>query len=62
MWFVTGVNGIAAGNLNMGADDFGIDSLMSTEIKNTLEDEFNMTLTSQQIYNLMASTLKKQSA
>jgi acyl carrier protein len=46
----------------MGADDFGIDSLMSTEIKNTLEDEFNMTLTSQQIYNLMASTLKKQSA
>lgn len=57
MWFVTGVNDIAAGNLNMGADNFGIDSLISTEIKNTVEDEFKMTLTSQQIYNLMASTL-----
>jgi acyl carrier protein len=57
LWFVTGVNDIAAGNLNMGADNFGIDSLISTEIKNTVEDEFKMTLTSQQIYNLMASTL-----
>jgi acyl carrier protein len=60
--FVAGVNDITAVNLNMETDDFGIDSIMSTEIKNTLEDQFSVTLTSQQIYSIMASTLSEQSA
>jgi acyl carrier protein len=60
--FVAGVSDITAVNLNVETDDFGIDSFISAEIKNTLEDQFSVTFTTQQKYGLVASTLREQYA
>ncbi|KAJ9597742.1 hypothetical protein L9F63_011350 [Diploptera punctata] len=59
---VLGIKDISSVNPNADAEDLGIDSLMSAEIKSTLQDEFSVNLSSQEIYKLMVSTLREQAA
>jgi Phosphopantetheine attachment site. len=59
MKFLIGIKDMSTINPKAGAEALGIDSLMSAEIKNTLQEQFSVNLTSQQIYNLMATTLRE---
>ncbi|PSN36092.1 hypothetical protein C0J52_13099 [Blattella germanica] len=59
---VLGIKDLSRVPANSDVQDLGIDSLMSTEIKNTLQEQFSIKLSSQEIYRMMASTLRDNSA
>ncbi|XP_069697387.1 fatty acid synthase-like [Periplaneta americana] len=58
---VLGIDNISSVYSPAGTDDFGIDSITSTELMNTFENQYNMKLSPQEIFDLMASTMKEQS-